>query len=44
MIKCGFRATNNEVKYEALIFGLSLAKELGIRKLDVHLDSQLVVN
>ena len=43
-IKCGFRATNNEVEYEALIAGLTLAKDMGIQKLDVRFDSQLVVN
>ena len=43
-IKYGFRAMNNEVEYEALIVGFSLAKDMGIQKLDVHSDSQLVVN
>ena len=43
-IKCGFKATNNEAEYEALITGLMLAKDMGIRKLDVRSDSQLVVN
>ncbi|KAL5574856.1 hypothetical protein UlMin_016555 [Ulmus minor] len=41
-IKCGFKATNNEAEYEALIAGLMLAKDMGIRKLDVRSDSQLV--
>ncbi|XP_031260840.1 uncharacterized protein LOC116119024 [Pistacia vera] len=39
-----FKATNNEAKYEALFAGLSLAKEMGIKKLEVKSDSQLVVN
>ena len=43
-IKCCFRATNNEVEYEALIVGLSLAKDMGIWKLDIRSDCQLVVN
>lgn len=43
-ICCIFRATKNEAKYEALIAGLSLVKELGIRKLDVCSNSQQVVN
>lgn len=43
-IQCGFRATNNEVEYEALIAGLILAKNIGIKKLDIRSDSQLVVN
>ena len=43
-IKCGFKATNNEAEYEALIAGLMLAKDMGIQKLDVRSNSQLVVN
>ena len=38
-----FPASNNEVKYEALITGLSLAKELGAKELKVFSDSQLIV-
>ena len=41
-IKCGFKATNNEVEYEALIAGLKLALSLGIVSLIVRSDSQLV--
>ena len=37
-------ATNNEAEYKALIRGLSAAKEIGIKSLQVFLDSQLVVN
>ena len=43
-IHCDFRTTNNEAKYEALIAGLILAKDMGIKKIDIHSDSQLVVN
>ncbi|KAL5547039.1 hypothetical protein UlMin_006726 [Ulmus minor] len=43
-ICCGFKATNNEAEYEALIAGLNLAKDMGIKKLSIHSDSQLVVN
>ena len=43
-IRCGFKATNNESEYEALIAGLSLARDMGITKLQVQSDSQLVVN
>ena len=43
-IHYGFCATNNKAKYEALIVGLTLAKDMGIKKLNVCLDSQLVVN
>ncbi|XP_031252164.1 uncharacterized protein LOC116110071 [Pistacia vera] len=44
VIRCGFKCTNNKAKYEALIAGLSLAKEIGVRKLEVKFDSQLIVN
>ena len=43
-ICCGFKATNKEAEYEALIAGLNLAKDMGIKKLDICSDSQLVVN
>ena len=43
-IICGFKATNNEAKYEAMTAGLSLAKEIGIQRLIVCSDSQLVIN
>ena len=35
---------NNEAEYEALIVGLNLAKDMGIKKLDIRSNSQLVVN
>ena len=40
----GFLTTNNEAEYEALITRLLLVKDMGIKKLDIRLDSQLVVN
>ena len=40
----GFKATNNETEYEVLIARLNLAKDMGIKKLDIRSDSQLVVN
>ena len=43
-IKCGFKATINEAEYEAFIASLMLTKDMGIQKLDVRSDSQLVVN
>uniref|UniRef100_A0A803PKJ1 Integrase catalytic domain-containing protein n=1 Tax=Cannabis sativa TaxID=3483 RepID=A0A803PKJ1_CANSA len=43
-IKCGFKATNNEAEYEALIAELDLAKELNVKNIKVNSDSQLVVN
>ena len=42
-VRCEFNATNNESEYEALIFGLTLEKDIGIKKLEVFCDSQLVV-
>jgi len=40
----GFKATNNKAEYESLIAGLNLAKDMGIKKLVIRSDSQLVVN
>ncbi|XP_074271071.1 uncharacterized protein LOC141594993 [Silene latifolia] len=39
-----FKATNNEVEYEALILGLKLALDMKIRHLKVYSDSKLIVN
>ncbi len=36
--------TNNQAEYQALRFGLEEAKKLGVREVDVYLDSLLVVN
>jgi ribonuclease HI len=38
-----FKATNNMVEYEALIFCLSMALSLGVRHLLVKGDSQLII-
>ncbi|KAL0463326.1 UNVERIFIED_CONTAM: hypothetical protein Slati_0220200 [Sesamum latifolium] len=35
--------SNNEAEYEALLCGLKIAQENGIRRIRVHCDSQLVV-
>ncbi|XP_031263636.1 uncharacterized protein LOC116121860 [Pistacia vera] len=43
-IQYGFKCTNNEAEYEALIARLSLAKEIRAKRLEVKSDSQLVVN
>ncbi|XP_031281105.1 uncharacterized protein LOC116139573 [Pistacia vera] len=43
-IQCGFKCMNNEAEYEALLAGLSLAREIGAKRLEVKSDSQLVVN
>nr|GFB16119.1 reverse transcriptase domain-containing protein [Tanacetum cinerariifolium] len=39
-----FEATNNEVEYEALIAGLRIAKQMGIKNLQANVDSCLVAN
>ncbi|GKE40372.1 reverse transcriptase domain-containing protein [Tanacetum coccineum] len=39
-----FTASNNEVKYEALIAGLQIATQMGVRNVHVSVDSKLVVN
>ena len=44
MVRLHFPSSNNTVEYEALINDLRIAIELGIRRLDVRGDSQLVVN
>ncbi|XP_057780030.1 uncharacterized protein LOC130998612 [Salvia miltiorrhiza] len=43
-IRCEFKATNNEAEYEAMLAGLGLAKEMGVKRISVFSDSQLVVN
>ena len=40
MVRLHFPSSNNTVEYEALINGLRIAIELGIRRLDVRGDSQ----
>jgi len=41
-LRFSFKANNNQVEYEALVAGMLLAKELGIRSLLVKNDSSLV--
>ncbi|XP_076909713.1 uncharacterized protein LOC143567084 [Bidens hawaiensis] len=36
--------TNNEAEYEALLAGLRIAKGIGVRKMQAHVDSLLVAN
>nr|GEW34103.1 reverse transcriptase domain-containing protein [Tanacetum cinerariifolium] len=37
-------ATNNEAEYEALIAGLRIVEQIGIKNLQAHMDSRLVAN
>ena len=43
VLRFGFRASNNEAEYEAIIAGLNLAHSMEVDKLEVCSDSQLVV-
>jgi ribonuclease HI len=36
--------TNNQAEYQAVLLGIKAAKELGVKKLHIYLDSLLVVN
>ena len=42
-LRFGFRTSNNEAEYEAIIAGLNLAHSLEVDQLEVYNDSQLVV-
>ncbi|KAL2228399.1 UNVERIFIED_CONTAM: hypothetical protein Sindi_1819600 [Sesamum indicum] len=42
-VKFGFRASNNEAEYEALIMGLRMMHEVGTRHLIAYSDSWLIV-
>ena len=39
-----FNATNNVVEYEALLLGLEVCKDKGIKKLEVKGDSDLIIS
>jgi ribonuclease HI len=43
MVRLHFSASNNTAEYEALINGLRIAVELGIKRLEIRGDSELVV-
>lgn len=43
-IRFKFRVYNNEAKYETFLVGLKLLKSLGVEKIIIFNDSQLVVN
>ncbi|GAV87993.1 RVT_3 domain-containing protein, partial [Cephalotus follicularis] len=42
-LRFGFKATNNEVEWEAMISGLTIAKQLEVQKIEAASHSQLVV-
>jgi ribonuclease HI/transposase InsO family protein len=44
VIRLHFPASNNVAEYEALVNGLRIAAELGVRRLDAHGDSQLIID
>jgi ribonuclease HI len=44
VIRLHFSASNNMAEYEALVNGLCIAIELGVRRLDARGDSQLVID
>lgn len=39
----GFKVTNNETEYKALLSGIRIALELQVRNIEVFTDSQLVI-
>ncbi|XP_076926318.1 uncharacterized protein LOC143589447 [Bidens hawaiensis] len=43
-ISLELKSTNNEAEYEALLAGLRIAKKLGARHLEAHVDLMLVAN
>jgi len=40
----GFKASNNEAEYEALLVGLRVVSDLGAKEVEIYSDSLLVVN
>ncbi|GKF48065.1 reverse transcriptase domain-containing protein, partial [Tanacetum coccineum] len=43
-LRFGFDVTNNEAEYEALITGLRIAEQIGVKNLPANMDSRLVAN
>ena len=39
-----FISTNNEAEYEAILAGLRIATQMGVRNLEANVDSRLVAN
>lgn len=42
-IQLEFTTTNNEAEYEAIIVGMKMAREMGVKNLEVRSDSQVVI-
>ncbi|XP_071728469.1 uncharacterized protein [Rutidosis leptorrhynchoides] len=43
-LRFNFKVKNNEAEYEALLAGIRIARELGVKKLQTYVDSQLVAS
>lgn len=41
--KLAFECSNNEVEYEALIFGLKILRKLNAKRISMYGDSELVI-
>ena len=41
--RLGFKASNNEAEYEAFLAGLRVILRLGVKDVEIYLDTQLVV-
>ena len=44
MVRLHFPTSNNMAEYEALLSGLRITIELGIKRLDIWGDSQLIID
>ncbi|GKD80853.1 reverse transcriptase domain-containing protein [Tanacetum coccineum] len=44
VMRFGFEATNNKAEYEALIAGLRISEQMGVKNLQANVDSRLVAN
>lgn len=43
-LKLGFKTSNNDMEYKALLIGLKVTEELQVKKLLIHCDSILIDN
>ena len=42
-LRLGFLATNNEAKYEALLAGVAMVRQLGGKVVELYFDSRLIM-